>query len=87
MNLIYSIILIIGSLFGTTVQSLPIYQPNNNNIAIAQPEYKSPSVYIINNDVQPIIVRQPPPPPPSPGPILYEPLELGPILYEPPQQQ
>ena len=81
MNLIYSIILIIGSLFGTTVQSLPIYQPINHNIAIAQPEYKSPSVYIINNNA-----IFPPSPPSPPNLILYEPLEIGPVIFTPEQQ-
>ena len=75
MKLLNQIILVIGFIIGS-VNSLPIYQPYNHNIA--KPEYKSPSVYIINNDIQPAIVRQPPPSPPSP--ILYEPLEIGPVI-------
>ena len=75
MKLLNQIILVIGFIIGS-VNSLPIYNHN-----IAQPSYKSPSVYIINNEIQPVIIRQPPPPPPSPlGPILYEPLEFGPVI-------
>ena len=76
MKLLNQIILVIGFIIGS-VNSLPIY---NHNIA---PSYKSPSVYIINNDIQPAIIRQPPSPP---GPILYEPLELGPVILSQPQQ-
>lgn len=75
MKLLNQIILVIGFILGS-VNSLPIYNHN-----IAQPSYKSPSVYIINNEIQPVIIRQPPPSPPSPlGPILYEPLEFGPVI-------
>jgi hypothetical protein len=74
MRLLNQIILVIGFIIGS-VNSLPIYQPYNHNIA--KPSYKSPSVYIINNDIQPDIIRQPPSPPSL---ILYEPLELGPVI-------
>ena len=78
MKFIYSLMVIVGAIFGS-INSLPIYQPLNHNIA--NPEYKSPSVFIINNNA--II----PPSPPSPsGSILYEPLEIGPVILTPQQQ-
>jgi len=72
MKFVYSLMIIVGAIFGS-INSLPIYQPLNYNIA--EPEYKSPSVFIINNNA---VV----PPPP----ILYEPLEIGPVIFTPEQQ-
>jgi hypothetical protein len=66
---------IVVAIFGS-INSLPIYQPLNHNIA--KPEYKSPSVFIINNNA--IF------PPSPPNLILYEPLEIGPVIFTPEQE-
>jgi len=97
MNFLYSVIIFIGTLFGS-INSLPIYQPfqNDGNPLVLQPVHKSASGYIIH--VNPAII--PPPSPPPYGPILYDeqktndeiikniqlsfiPPPPRPILYEP----
>jgi hypothetical protein len=96
MNIIYSLILFIGTLIGS-MNGMPIYQPHNNQInidhnpaiVITKPTQPSASIYILDNDNQAIAPPAPPPAPPGPIEdknkieyILYEPLELVPVITE-----